>query len=83
MADKLIGETFKQNRLKAIGMAIRNHKESVITILALLDGVPVEEYKFNALTLPLKILQLLNDPELLQLFTSQGQTGDANSSGSV
>ena len=83
MSDKEIGEVFKKNRFKAIGLAIKNHKKAVMQIMATMDGVPVEEYKCNVLTLPVKILELLNDPELIQLFQYQGQTGDAKSSGSV
>ena len=83
MSDKEIGEVFKKNRFKAIGMAIKNHKNAVMQIMAIMDGAPVDEYKFNVFTLPAKILELLNDPALIQLFTYQGQTGDANSSGSV
>ena len=83
MSDKKIGEVFKENRFKAIGLAIKNHKKAEMQIMATMDGVPVEEYKCNVFTLPAKILQLLNDPELVQLFTSQGQTGDAKSSGSA
>ena len=83
MSDKEIGEVFKKNRFKAIGMAIKNHKKAVMQIMATMDGVPVDEYKFNVFTLPLKILEILNDPDLVQLFTSQGQTGDAISSGSA
>lgn len=83
MSDKEIGEVFKQNRFKAIGMAIKNHKKSVMQIMATIDGVPVAEYKCNVFTLPVKILELLNDQALVQLFTSQGQTGDAKSSGSA
>ena len=51
--------------------------------MATMDGIPVEEYKCNVLTLPVKILELLNDPALIQLFAYQGQTGDAKSSGSA
>ena len=83
MADKEIGDVFKKNRFKAIGMAIKNHKKAVIQIMASMDGVPVEEYKCNVFTLPAKILELLNDQDLVQLFTYQGQTGDAKSSGSA
>ena len=83
MSDKEIGDVFKENRFKAIGLAIKNHKKAVMQILAIMDGVPVEEYKCNVFSLPVKILELLNDPDLVQLFTYQGQTGDANSSGSV
>lgn len=83
IADKEIGDVFKENRFKAIGLAIKNHKKAVMQILATIDGVSVDEYKCNVFTLPVKILELLNDPELIQLFPYQGQTGDANSSGSA
>ena len=83
MSDKEIGEVLKENRFKAIGLAIKNHKRSVMQIMATMDGVPVEEYKCNVFTLPVKILELLNDPDIVQLFTYQGQTGDAKSSGSA
>ena len=83
MSDKEIGEVFKENRFKAIGMAIKNHKKAVIQIMSTMDGVPVDEYKCNVFTLPVKIMELLNDPALVQLFTYQGQMGDANSSGSA
>ena len=83
MSDKEIGEVFKKNRFKAIGLAVRNHKKALIQIMATMDGVPVDEYKCNVFTLPVKILEILNDPELVQLFTCQGQMGDAKSSGSV
>ena len=83
MSDKEIGDVFKKNRFKAIGLAIKNHKKAVMQILATMDGIPVDEYKCNVFTLPVKILEILNDPELVRLFTYQGQTGDANSSGSA
>lgn len=83
MSDKEIGEVFKQNRFKAIGLAIKNHKKAVMQILATMDGVPVDEYKCNVFSLPVKILEILNDPEMIQIFQYQGQTGDAKSSGSV
>ena len=83
MTDKGIGEGFKKDRFKAIGLAIKNHKKAVMQIMATIDGVPVEEYKCNVFTLPAKILELLNDPDIVQLFTCQGQTADANSTGSA
>ena len=83
MSDKEIGEVFKKNRFKAVALAIKKHKNAVMKIMSTIDGIPVEEYKCNVFTLPVKILELLNDPALVQLFTYQGQTGDANSSGSA
>lgn len=83
MSDEEIGDVYKENRFKAIGLAIKNHKKAVMQILATMDGGPVDEYKCNVFSLPVRILEILNDPDLVQLFTYQGQTGDANSSGSA
>ena len=52
-------------------------------ILATLDRVPVEEYHCNLLSLPMKVIEILNDPELLAFFTYQGQSEDEADSGSV
>lgn len=79
--DKGVAEAYRKgNKLGAVKVAIKNHKKAVIEILAVLDGVPVEEYCPNLFSLPVKLLEILNDKDLLQLFTLQGQTGDATSS---
>ena len=69
------------NKLKAIQLALRNHKAAIISIMATLDGKKPEEYEVNVLTLPVKLIELLNDPEVVGLFSLQGQT--VNSSGSA
>lgn len=55
---------------------LKNHPKEVIEVLAGIDKEPVEEYrkKVNVLTLPMKLLELMNDPQMQSLFTSQGQT---------
>jgi len=63
----------KANRIKIVAYVIRHHKQSIIEILARLDNTPVEEYHINAVTLPLKLLELINDPEVQILFTQQSQ----------
>ena len=63
--------------------AIKNHKKAVIEILALIDGVSVEEYKINPLNLFVKVVQFLNKPEVGELFTSQGQKSGGKFFGSV
>lgn len=84
MSDKQVAEAYqKVSKLEAIKIAIKNHKTEVIEILAILDGEDPEQYEVNIFTLPVKILEILNDPELIKLFGSQGQTGGAKSSGSV
>ena len=68
--------------ITAIKYAIKNHKKAVIEILARIDGVPVEEYRISAIALPIKLLQLVNRPEVEELFSSAGQMSDAARSGS-
>lgn len=68
--DKEIAKTFSENRMKAISIAIKNHKQAVLQCLAILEQKPVEEYikEVNFLTLPVTILEILNDEELQKLF---------------
>ena len=69
-----------KNKAAIIKALIKDHKKSIIEILAIIDGVPVNEYDVNVFTLPVKILELLNDPELISFFTSQESMGDQISS---
>ena len=84
-SDKEIAELIRNNGkpMAAVKLAIKNHKKSVIQILATLEGVPVEEYHCNIFTLPIALLNLLNDKDLMNFFSSQGQMTDVNSSGSA
>ena len=64
------------NKIKAIQVAIKSHKSEIIEILATFDGIPVEKYECNVLTLPVKVLEILNDPILTSFFSSQRLTGE-------
>lgn len=81
-ADKEISEALKRGdkKIAVVKNAIKNHKKSVIEILAVLDGIPVEEYSCNVFTIPVKLLEILNDKDLIEFFTSAGQTKGAKSS---
>lgn len=54
---------------------LKNHKKEIVEILARIDNEPVDVYTENItfLTLPVKILDFLNDPEIQSLFQSQVQ----------
>lgn len=75
LSDKELAKAIqkKEKAIKGVSIAIKNHKSEVIQILARLDGVPVEDYSCNVFTLPIKVMELLNDKELLDFFKSQGQ----------
>lgn len=75
LADETVRKTFEtENRMKLASVAIKNHKESVMQILARLEGVPREEYHCTIFTLPAVVLEVLNDQELLGFFTAQART---------
>lgn len=80
--DKKKSESTKIILSKAVAKAIKNHKDAVIRILATLDDVPVEKYECTIMSLPKKLLDILNDPAIFELFTLQGQE-TPTSSGSV
>lgn len=81
--DQKIVKVFRNNGkpIEAIRIMLKDHKKSVIEILAALDGVPVNEYHCNVLTLPVKLLEILNDKELTSFFTLQAASTGQSSSG--
>ena len=84
--DKNPNKTRGQKQLKAVSIAIKKHKEAVIAILAALDHETPDEYreKINVVTLPKKLLEVLNDKDLRNFFTSQDQTkGEPSGSASA
>ena len=84
MADTDIKDAYLSgNKILAIKRAIKKHKKSVIYILAILNGKDPQKYEPNVLSLPLKILEILNDKELMEVFTLQGQRIVEESSGSA
>lgn len=87
MADKEITNAVRANlpKIKIVKAAIKNHKAEVIEILAILDGADPKEYaeKVTLFTLPAKLLEIFNDPDLMSLFTLQGQKMEETSSGSA
>ena len=73
----------KAPMIKIVKEALKNHKRAVIEILARLDGEEPDTYEVGVLTLPVKLLQLLQDKELLAVFQLQAQNLDGDYSGSA
>lgn len=73
--------------IKFVTPAIKNHKPEIIQILARLQRQTVEEYTadLTLATLPMQVLEFINDPEIQKFFTSQSQSLETQSasSGSV
>lgn len=55
---------------------LKNHSKEVVEILAILNRQSTEEYRagLTLATLPLQVLELINDPEIQNLFHSQSQS---------
>lgn len=58
----------KKDRMNACKVVLKNHKDSILTILAILNGVDRADYNPSIVELPLLILSLLNDPDMLSVF---------------
>jgi hypothetical protein len=63
-----------ETAIKIAQRLLKGWPDEIITILALLDGEKPETYEVNLLALPVKVLELINDPEIQTLFFSQDQT---------
>ena len=75
--DEKIKELYKDKeaenkKLKMATLILRNHKKAIIKILAILEGVKLEEYKPSLAVLPVLVLQLLNDPDVISVFRFAG-----------
>ena len=82
LTDDKLQQLVRKNatRMELVKVAIKNHKKAVIEILAALEGKTPEEYEVSVLTLPAKLIEIFNDPELVSLFQLQGQTQTSSGS---
>lgn len=71
------------NKVLMVKHILKDHSRAVFELMALSEGVPVEEYECDILTLPIKLLDLFNRPEFGFLFQSQGQKTEDTSFGSA
>ena len=71
------------DKIKAIQSMLKSHSKEVIEMLAILEREDPKTYEPSLVTLPMKLLEFFNDPEVVELFFSQEQTKDENSSSPV
>jgi hypothetical protein len=71
------------DRMAIAKMVLKNHPKEVLHIMAILDGVDPDKYEANVFTLPLKLMEIMNDEGFLLLFQSQVQNTDETFSGPV
>ena len=71
------------NKLLTVKLILKKHSRAIFELMAITDGVPVDEYECNVLTLPTKLLELFERPEFKFLFPSQSQKTEETYSGSA
>ena len=82
MADPKISSAVESGKpkLTIVTSILKNHSKSILTILALLNQEDPETYNPSLLALPKMVMDLLEDEELMDLFHSQGQLKEDESS---
>ena len=85
MTDKELIPLFRSRKTmaKASALVLKRHPKSILRIMARLDEADSETYSPSLIQLPKMLVELFNDPELVDLFTSQGQTTVQTNSGSA
>ena len=86
LTDQELKDSFTERKMPSIATIkriIKEHKKAIIEIMAILDGENPETYQVTVFTLPVKVLEILNNPELVDLFTWQGQMMESQPSGSA
>ena len=75
VGDKEIEKAYneKVTYLEIAKIAIKRHTRAITTILALLDGQNPETYEVSLLSLPKKVVEILEDEELKDLFQLQAR----------
>jgi hypothetical protein len=68
--DEAVKEALTQgkNKLKAVKVVLKEHKQATIAVMAALEGIPAEEYEPSLFALPAMLLEVINDPDLQKLF---------------
>lgn len=68
--DENVKKGFETNVAMCVSIALKDHKEDVLDILAAIDGKPKDEMleEMDILTLPTVLIEILNEPAVQSLF---------------
>lgn len=73
----------EKNGLKMFSGFLSNSPKAMMDIFAILSEQDAETYHCDGVEVTKNLMTLVSDSRLIELFTSQGQTGGATSSGSA
>lgn len=83
LSDDKTMEVYKTEKKQTnfIKYVIKHHKHTIIAMLARIDGTPVEEFECDFFSLPSLVIEMFNNKMITNLFTSQEQSTESQSSG--
>lgn len=70
LANPEVKEAAKKSKLHMIQTALTACGDEVMRLLAIMEGIPVEEYHCTAASAIKSLMALANDPDVEQVFTS-------------
>ena len=73
----------KRPILKIAQIALKKHQKDVVEVLAIINGVSVDEFECTPVSILNDLLGVLNDTELVEFFMLQGRTRAESNSGSA
>lgn len=71
--DKELLAAGEDSYFDAVQIALRKHPKALKDILAILDLKDPKTYEVSLALIPTKVMELVNDPDIQILFTSQSQ----------
>ncbi len=83
VADDVFKKLIKEDKKQGIKHLLKNHPKTVISILAIINGENPDTYEPQLIALPKILLDLFNDPDIMNLFGLQSQNTELASSGSA
>ena len=83
LADKEVQESMSKSKMDIIHACMKRHPKEIRQIMAVLNGVPFEDYHIGVGDIPVVMLEIINDKELVSFFLSQGQMALNGVSGSA
>lgn len=69
------------NKMEIIKYLLKAHKKEVLLILALINDENPETYEPTLIQLPMMVMELFDDPDVMSLFGLQDQSKEVASSG--
>lgn len=82
LADESVAEVFRKGGqpIIAIKNALKGHPTACVKLLAASEGIPYEEYECSLLTIPAKLMALINTPEIRDFLSMQAEIQDLHGS---